>query len=332
MNNSNGDDYNSRVEIFKRNCDTFRSEHRFLLDAITLLFEMPNETMFVLSNDLTNQEPRDSDYIRKRVSNFTLEDIGIDSYVAQNDFNITDDELHKTVQSAKANVSSDAYFIDAESYPTLASTMLEVQIDEVLDIPLIPHWINAMNNNMTEYFDSSVCVSFFDCTQYSVSQLYEILTLSNENNNTEALQALSVFENLFLNLTSDFSQKIPDIFYMTTELQNQLEELEKNNIFCSIPPTMQSLTQNQTVFKGEEIDLLCDVVGDPLPAIQWYKDNELIVGHTSEILFADNVSVGDSGVYHCVASNIVASLTLPVAHVSVKGMCSLEEPFYIHVL
>lgn len=63
----------------------------------------------------------------------------------------------------------------------------------------------------------------------------------------------------------------------------------------------------------------CDAVGDPFPAVQWYKSDDLIVGQTSEIFAVDRTSLHDSGIYHCVAGNIVANLTLPAANITVLG-------------
>lgn len=190
------------------------------------------------------------------MSNFSLEDIGINSTVAQNEFNITSEELYRTVENVKASVSSDAYFIDAEIYFSIAFTMLRNQMNEASNLNLIPHWINAMDNITTKYFDAFVCVSFLDCAHYSVSQLYEIFVLSYDNNMTEALLALSMLEHLLLNLTKDFSQSIPDVHDITTELQNHLNKLDKVNIFCSTPPSMKSPIQNQTLLEGDGFALL----------------------------------------------------------------------------
>ena len=316
QNNTDGEDYHSRVEIFSRKCDTLTSAYGFLQDAAQLLFEMSNETMSDLDNASKYQDMYDVNTINSRVSTFTMIDIGIDESVAINVFNITLDELANTINGAKANVSNDAYFADAAGYSNAASSMLKDQINEATNVNLIPHWINAMDNVTGEYFNSSECVSFLDCAHYSVAKLYEIFVFSHDSKAGDVLDALSMFESVLLNLTNDFTQTVPDVRNMTIELLDNLETMDKNNMYCAKPPVLVEPLQNQTRMEGETLTLVCNATGDPEMTYTWFRNDET-VGTGSQVLTVYDLKLNDSGAYHCVAGNAVANLTVRTSNVSV---------------
>ncbi|KAM5147900.1 hemicentin-1 [Mantella aurantiaca] len=66
-----------------------------------------------------------------------------------------------------------------------------------------------------------------------------------------------------------------------------------------------------SVIVGREVKLKCEVKGNPYPAIQWFKDNRLVVGgdtninilQNGQILYIKNSRLTDSGQYKCIATN-----------------------------
>lgn len=324
QNNSNGDDYSSRTELFRKHCEDFNSVYNFLRDSIDTIFEMSNETMSVLENATTYPDLYDNSSLNDMVSNLTLEEIGIDATVAENEFNITMDELNSTIETSKLNMSTDAYFSDTAAYSNAAFAMLNDQIKDAHKVNLIPHWISAMENVTTEYYNESVaCVSFLDCAHYSVSQLYEIFILSNDKVSSSAMDYISDFEDLFLKLTNDFSMSMPEVHNKVKQLQYLLDSLNKLNIFCSTPPVLNSPLQDQVLDQGQDLTLVCNVTGDPRVTFQWFKDGEMLVNETVMELSIKNASLTDSGAYHCVAGNLVANLTVPPAYINVFGKYKL---------
>lgn len=315
--NSESEDYNSRVEIFSKKCDLFKTAHSFLKDAVHVLFEMSNETMFDVDNATSYQTMYDIDSINSQVASFSMVDVGIDASVAQSEFNITQDELTRTLEEAKKNVSNDAYFADASAYSKLAASMLNDQINDAKNVNLIPHWIIAMENVTNEYFNSSECVSFLDCAHYSVSKLYEIFVFSPGNNMADIQDVLSVFESMFLNLTKDYAQMVPDVRNMTVTLQAHLDKIEQHNPYCNKPPVLLSPLQNQTLTEGDTFTLICNVTGDPVMSYRWFKNENSLPGNEIKLAVRD-VTTNDSGEYHCIAGNMVANLTVPAANITVK--------------
>jgi hypothetical protein len=87
-------------------------------------------------------------------------------------------------------------------------------------------------------------------------------------------------------------------------------------IFSSVEIINQ--TQSFSICKDEMIYLQIDALGFGLK-YQWYKDNELITGATSNVFSINNSDYSHSGVYHC--------------KISTSGVCNdlLSEPISVYV-
>ena len=67
---------------------------------------------------------------------------------------------------------------------------------------------------------------------------------------------------------------------------------------------------NSNFIRGASGKLFCDVSGDPVPVVSWYKDNELVLlGNKisklddNSLFFKKLRKRGDGGTYWCVAKN-----------------------------
>ncbi|XP_048833472.1 hemicentin-1 isoform X1 [Brienomyrus brachyistius] len=76
-------------------------------------------------------------------------------------------------------------------------------------------------------------------------------------------------------------------------------------------------TVNETVLAGYPIQLQCKALGNPLPAITWYKDGRPVtstVGVTllnrGQVLEIDNAQMSDAGLYRCVAVSVAGTADL----------------------
>ena len=82
-----------------------------------------------------------------------------------------------------------------------------------------------------------------------------------------------------------------------------------------VQPEFISNPENLTVTEGEDVNLQCEVSGNPIPDVRWTKDGEAVnitdqrinvsfMGNTS-ILRIVSVVQADQGLYRCVANNSV---------------------------
>ncbi|XP_052782319.1 uncharacterized protein LOC128218695 isoform X2 [Mya arenaria] len=316
--NETDSEYDIRTEIFRQNCKTFKNIHTFLLDTIFALHDMANETASTLINASIVQDDlglKD----KQALGNASLTDLGIDPNVAEAEFNISLTELTETIDSAKANLTSDTYLSDVERFSGDAAAMLQNQTDDANSLEMVNYWVVAMENVTSAHFSADTCVSFLDCAHYAVASLYEIVLPSTDiPYKNQSIQRISAFEDIFLTLTNNYSLKILEVYEMSLGLLDHLDAINKSNVFCSTSPTTMYPLENQTVVAGQTCLLICNATGSPPPTFIWFKDYEQITNSSAHMIFTiRNVTYSDEGSYHCVASNLVASLIMPEAYVSV---------------
>lgn len=80
------------------------------------------------------------------------------------------------------------------------------------------------------------------------------------------------------------------------------------------PPTFIKTPANTVAVEKGDIELECEVAGEPEPTVQWYKNGDLIIeseyfqivgGSSLKILGLVGL---DAGIYQCVATNVVANI------------------------
>ncbi|XP_052782322.1 uncharacterized protein LOC128218696 isoform X2 [Mya arenaria] len=316
--NQTDSEYDIRTEIFRQNCKTFKNIHTFLFDTIYALHDMANETASTLMNTTFVQDDlglKD----KHSLENASLTELGIDPNVAEAEFNISRTKLTETIESAKANLTSDTYLSDVERFPGDAAAMLQNQTNDANSLEIVNYWVVAMENITSAHFSAATCVSFLDCAHYAVASLYEIVLSSTDlPNKNQSIQSISAFEDIFLILTNNYSVKILEVYDMSLGILDHLDAINKSNVFCSTPPTTMFPLKNQTVVAGQTCHLVCNVTGNPPPTFIWLKDNEQITNSSANMIFTiRNVTYSDEGSYHCVASNLVASLIMTEAYVNV---------------
>ncbi|KAG6920702.1 roundabout guidance receptor 3, partial [Chelydra serpentina] len=104
-----------------------------------------------------------------------------------------------------------------------------------------------------------------------------------------------------------------------------------------IPPIIRRGPANQTLAVDATAQLPCHVTGNPLPSIQWLKDEQQVVGRDPRVSLLDNgtlqitnVQVMDSGLYVCVAASSTGETTwsgaLAVQETGADLQVQLSEP------
>ncbi|KAH3844592.1 uncharacterized protein LOC127872819 [Dreissena polymorpha] len=309
--------YEYRKQIFSEKCSKFKTVHSFLYDTIESLLEMVHTTADTFSNISNTQSSVLSFNMDSITANFSIDSIGIDPDVAENEFNLSISTLSETVEYVRGNLSTNPLLNNVESLANEATTFMDTQIHSSNKILIVNQWVAAMNNVSSEYFDNDTCVSYLDCAHYSVSALYESFTAVNVTNQTDSLQSISKFEDEFLRLVGNGSHTIMDVDTMAAILISWLEKIQSYNVFCSKAPERIESLRNQSVSIGSVVSIVCNATGDPSPTFWWYKDDELLENFNEMILTIANATPEDAAKYYCVAGNLVANYTFDSAEIVV---------------
>ena len=75
------------------------------------------------------------------------------------------------------------------------------------------------------------------------------------------------------------------------------------SFFSLVSPEINTLSNNQTYLRGENVSLTCMALGGPSVFYQWLMDGSDLEGENSSTLMLRDVNASTGGVYTCVASN-----------------------------
>ncbi|XP_053378542.1 uncharacterized protein LOC123527162 [Mercenaria mercenaria] len=307
--NVSAGDYENRVEMFLEKCVIMRNAMSFFTEAVQVLFEMANETAKTLNNASSLDESLGGFNIDDIASNFSIENIGVNTDAALNDFNMSVEDIEGAMQEAKNNLTNDPLLSGIDGLSKEAKACLKNQIEDANNIKLVNHWLLVMENATSEYFNEESCISFLDCAHFAVYQLYGLFDAENVTNMSRSLKAISQFEDLFLELTGNASQTVVEVYDLTQAMITNLKEINDYDVFCSEPPKLLSQIANQSVTEGSILRLYCNVTGNPPPQIWWFREDQYLPEQTGRILEINNISKTDGKKYRCVAGNLVANLS-----------------------
>ena len=83
--------------------------------------------------------------------------------------------------------------------------------------------------------------------------------------------------------------------------------------------------KERSVVVGESVTLLCSAIGLPEPQLSWYKNNELYRDSGSSLVIP-SVTMKDTGVYTCIAMNMVGSARVKYRLTVREGSEDEQEP------
>ena len=96
-------------------------------------------------------------------------------------------------------------------------------------------------------------------------------------------------------------------------------------VLITVGPVIVTSPQTQNVTAGQSFTLTCIATGNPVPNIEWtlngvpyvrnYSDTTIIVtgvSYNASVLEVSNATVNDTGIYQCIATNVVSSDTKDV--------------------
>ena len=107
--------------------------------------------------------------------------------------------------------------------------------------------------------------------------------------------------------------------------------ISRTIVFITVFPLIETSPQPQNLIAGGSFSLICLATGYPVPNIMWTEDgtsffmnNRRIVStieglrSSSSVLTITNALVSDSGLYQCIANNVLGADTAD-AEVIVRG-------------
>ena len=82
----------------------------------------------------------------------------------------------------------------------------------------------------------------------------------------------------------------------------------------TVPPKFRWRPKGISSFTNTDVELECDIYGNPKPTIEWLKNGEVVVSsHYFQIINGRNLRIlglmkTDEGMYQCTASNAVGMI------------------------
>lgn len=312
-------EYDYRKMLFQENCMSFKTIHSFLSLSIGQLLNMSNETVSQLQDMSTFSDPTLNITSETSVYNLTIESSGISAEYALKDYNITYDELNAILEEVKSNFTDDSLITDVEEVNREAIEMTKSAVEEANSLSVVPFWIFELENMTTDNFNKSDCANFRDCLLHSISILYDLFIDDSIENAGLNRQLTSSIEDILQTLLTNDSLTVTQTYLMSLELVGHLTALNSSNMFCSTPPTFVTQPQNQTVLLGSQIHLYCNALGDPPPTIVWYFNDSMLENKEGAELTIDKSMNQNSGIYRCMAGNVVTNITSSDAFILAKG-------------
>ncbi|CAC5403143.1 unnamed protein product [Mytilus coruscus] len=325
--------FKSRIEYFAFNCESFRHPYSFLSESIESLNIMTNESTFALNDVMYVRHTINNIDMTINTDNLTAESLGISTDYALQEFNITDEDLRIAIENATDMSSDSSYISQMANTSNFAAELLDSQMADADTMSVIDHWIHGMTNTSRDFFDETECSDFKDCVLYSFFHLHDIFDDETIPDLEYSRNLTTILEDQFLELLLNNSRSIKDTYRLLVEVTELLTRLNNANLFCAVPPNVSITVQNTIALLGSSISIICNVIGDPRPIINWYHNGSLLFGANQDVLLLINIQQIQEGIYKCIAENIVANVSSNDTEIFVKecppgtffnnGMCSL---------
>ena len=192
------------------------------------------------------------------------------------------------------------------------------QMMEALEsINFLDNWLDTMSNITEEYFNVTECAGFKDCVLYTISMIYNIYEDEDVPAIKEIRASVLDLEKVLIELFQNETQSISKVSIALESVTSEITYLSEANPFCSSAPTFLSHLENQTVLNSTDVVFTCNATGDPFPEFWWFKNGEYLPLEKQINVTLLSVSTDDSGIYTCLAGNVVANLTSNEAHLLV---------------
>ncbi|CAG2199971.1 unnamed protein product [Mytilus edulis] len=318
--NNSINEHDYRVMLFQENCLSFDDIHSFLSMAVIKLLDISNETVSQLNVMSMFNEQTPKITTETSIYDLTVESSGISAEYALKDYNLTYEDLNAILEEVKHNLTGDPLIVEVEELKREANEMTKSAINAANSVSAVPFWIFQLENMTAENFNRSECANFRDCVLHSISILYDLFTDDSIENAVLNRQLMSSIEDILQILLTNDSLTVTQTHLMSLELNDSLTAMNSSNMFCSTPPTFVTQPQNQTVLLGSQIHLYCNALGDPPPTIVWYFNDSMLENTEGAELTIDKATNQNSGIYSCMAGNVVTNITSGDAFILAKDI------------
>ena len=115
---------------------------------------------------------------------------------------------------------------------------------------------------------------------------------------------------------------------MSLILSDALLTMFTSSLLClfAVPSAIQPI-ENVNVTEGQNLTLMCNVSGNPLPMVSWIKVGGDVSTNGSELVFT-NISRTQAGEYMCEASNLCRN-TSETASIEVQCKSNIVSDYYV---
>ncbi|XP_053373366.1 uncharacterized protein LOC123544865 [Mercenaria mercenaria] len=311
------EDYDNRVHLFNVKCQKMTVVMDFMEAAFESLRDIVNESMFSI-NEISSVIDELQQYTTTGLAeNMTLENLGISKEHAGNDYNMTDEDFEKLMENITEALENDLLLLKISSAANFSMGNLAEMIESIEAINFLDSWFVAMANTTTEYFNSTECFDFKDCVLYSIATLYELYEAEDVPDIDNIRTAILDLEAVLIELFQNETHAISDISIAMDSVTANVTYLSDANPFCSLAPAFVSDLKNQTVLNSTDIVFTCNATGDPFPQFWWLKNEEYLTDEHLMQLTISSATPDNSGIYTCIAGNVVANITSNEAHLLV---------------
>lgn len=310
-------DYESRVLLYKIKCQQITVVLKFMQESFDTLQNIVNESMQGIEEVNSLKDELQQYATNISAENMTLEDLGIDMEYAASDFNMTDDDFDRLIEEIKMSITNDSLLNEVSTTANMTIGNLDDALESMESINFVDTWFVVMANLTSQYFNASECVGFEDCVFYAVSTLYDIFEAEDIPNLDRIRTSILDVESIVLGLFQNETHSIYAVSESVEGIISNVSLLNDENPFCSLAPVFLSEMKNQTVLNSTEVVFTCNASGDPSPQFWWFKDEEYIQDENQMNMTIPRAAVEDSGVYICIAGNVVANITSKEAHLLV---------------
>ncbi|XP_064612925.1 uncharacterized protein LOC135476735 isoform X2 [Liolophura sinensis] len=303
----------SELQFWREQCSRYSPVRNFLQQSIVELNNVTNE----LEASMQEVSNRGSETVevRNSIINISVNDSEVDYTVAEEDFNVTREQVVNVLNSVNAKMQDNDLVKESKSATDYVIQGNEEALNSFASAEILPLWRERMENITLELLSTDECSGFYDCVVWSFGEIYQLVDSVDPQLLPRAQQDLPALEEHFYSLFENDTKSFTELVDITTEILNELELLRADEIFCGTVPEITKGPRNVTVRSGESVTLTCSASSIPEPSYYWFLNEEMY--GTGGSLTLTVVTSEDAGEYVCVAGNHVANVTSDPAIVTV---------------
>lgn len=168
--------------------------------------------------------------------------------------------------------------------------------------------MDLLHNDYIKNISSEPCHGFIDCFDTATNLLQGLLEDMPISDNTTSL-ILQVIDLRQVGLFNNSNTSISDIASNIYSFLDIMHLLDNTGYWCAEPPIFITHPKADVEIEyGSTLILSCAAESKLHVSYRWTMNNITIPSKKSSRLIMQSITEADSGVYHCIASNVVGSV------------------------